>query len=423
MRTALTVITTAILTAIAFLLTWQQWFLGNINVAGWAECPEAVVNEWENCLEWKDGVACTTPWWDTVDHGEAFLSFNTEFASWDTLCEGKTSICNNWWWLNDDAPFEFSSCELEATALLPKNCAVEDIMVAHDSTNTFYKEIRNGTTYTYEAQTRYCFDGELDGSPEFTKLNLISSCTLNVVEVEEVEEVVVAPAPVVRTAPVVTTPTEPVYARCTAPFWGVWTHGQAWSAFLQSNVPFGSSCQSTSVVCGFGSIRYGSADNIGEVVGQQLFADCSVGEPVWCTSSCGDVAHNGNITTYTNNSLAYGSDQSCSDIQINSTCSNGTLSPSAGGACSCEVQAPAACTAPNGQRVAHASSITLYKDETIQPVAWNGSDTCIREWARCTNGVFYDFNGNPTTLTFRHSSCTILPPPAGEWPGGEWVPN
>jgi hypothetical protein len=177
------------------------------------------------------------------------------------------------------------------------------------------------------------------------------------------------------------------------------------------------------VVCGYGSIRYGSEDNIGQAVGEELFGTCTVQDPVWCSSACGEVAHGDSVTTYTDGSIGYGSDTTCSDVEVTSTCSNGALSPNAGSACSCEVQPPSGCVAPNGQRIAHGGSITLYKDETIQPVAWDGSDTCVRQWAKCEDGEFFDWNGNPTTLTFQYSSCTILPPPAGEWPGGEGVPQ
>jgi len=436
MRTALTVITTAILTAIAFLLAWQQGFLWSVASAWISECPTIDVGSEgnENCIDIEEGASCTTPWDTTIEHGEAVLSFENEVASGDATCKGMTSICNNGSWLNDKAPYAFESCELEATALSPDNCVVGDIMVAHDSTNTFYKEIRNGSTYTYQSQTRYCFDGEMDGDSDFNKLNLISSCTLQVEETENTWEIentwetqgTVEPAVETNTAPQVNnTPTQnqPIYARCTGPFGGVWTHGQQGSVYLQSSVPYGSSCQQVGVVCGYGSIRYGTAENIGEPVGEEVFASCEVQEPVSCSSACGDVAHGESVTTYTNWSIPHGSDTTCSDVEVTSTCSNGSLSPNAGSACSCEVQPPAWCIAPNGQRIAHGGSITLYKDETIQPVAWDGSDTCVRQGGKCENGVFFDWNGNPTTLTFQYSSCTILPPPAWEGPGGEWVPQ
>lgn len=142
-----------------------------------------------------------------------------------------TSICNDGAWLDDATPYTYPSCELDANAITPKNCPVGEVIVAHDTTNTFYKEIQNGSSYTYESQKRYCFDGELDGDASYTKLNLISSCTLNVVYAGEQQAVIIAPTPapeavVQQTTPQPNQPQDPIYARCAAPSGGVWTHGQ-----------------------------------------------------------------------------------------------------------------------------------------------------------------------------------------------------
>ncbi len=233
MRTALTVITTAILTAIAFLFAWQEGRLGTSALSGAAvaSCPtpstETGTADDGTCLSVEEGASCTAPWGDQVLHGEAILSFEQEIASGDISCDGRTSICDDGVWLNEVSPFAFTTCSYGdgvGISVVENNCAVGGVMVPHDSTNTFYKEKKNGSTYTYEAQKRYCFDGQLDGDAAYNKLNLISSCTLEIKE----EVVVEIPQPVVQPvrAPVVTQPQEPVYARCTGPFGGVWQHGQ-----------------------------------------------------------------------------------------------------------------------------------------------------------------------------------------------------
>jgi hypothetical protein len=61
MRTALTVITTAILTAIAFLLAWENGLLGNVGT-GSISCPVPQPTEnAQDCVVVEDGKSCTTP--------------------------------------------------------------------------------------------------------------------------------------------------------------------------------------------------------------------------------------------------------------------------------------------------------------------------------------------------------------------------
>ena len=56
MKTALTVITTALLTSIAFLLAWQHGFLGGVTIL---ECDEEHSPQ-ESCLLQKEGETCKT---------------------------------------------------------------------------------------------------------------------------------------------------------------------------------------------------------------------------------------------------------------------------------------------------------------------------------------------------------------------------
>jgi hypothetical protein len=268
----------------------------------------------------------------------------------------------------------------------------------------------------------------MDGDAQYNKLNLIGSCTLQVGESEEIaeereEEVAPTPATQPVSQPVANIPDGLKFARCTGPFGGVRQHGKSGGVYLQDSVPYGSSCTATSIVCGYGSLRYGTPDNIGNPIQQDMFAACVVQDPVGCSTACGDVDHGASVTTYESATLPWGSEDSCEDGEIKSQCQNGSLSPGGGSACSCEVEPPAACTAPNGQIVAHNGALTLYQYPEVQAVAGDGSDTCIRQWRKCINGTFHDYNDNPANFTFEYPTCTVLPPPDGGGEGGEGVPQ
>lgn len=489
MKTALTVLTTAILTGIAFLFAWQQWLLGDYSfIVDSQYLWDANENTACDSLA-EQGSACITPRDETVPHGEWVLSFDDSgIQEGDEGCTSVTSICNNGSWRNDVAPLAYNTCSVDATAntwlnLDEQPCLVGDVLVPHDSTYTYYKKSGVGTSATYQAQKRFCFNGILEGDESYDILNLVSSCVLDIEEEKEEEPVAVPTPKPSRAEALPVKPAEPVYARCTGPFGGVWEHGKSGTAYTSSFVPHGGSCEQVSIVCGFGSIRYGTANNIGQPVGKQLYSSCSVGDPVGCSSPCGEVghgdsvtsyessvvpfgqwtcnekqivstcsngtlypsawstcscevadpiacntpcgqvAHGESITTYGQSILAYGDTKTCADIQTISTCDNGKLSWEVGATCSCSVAQPVGCTAPNGQQIAHGGSLTLYQYSQVQALAWDGSDTCVRQWRKCENGVFYDYGWSPASFTFQHPTCEVLAPPAWWWAWGEWVPT
>lgn len=174
MRTALTIITTAILTAIAFLFARQQGFLDSSHGANdCASLPNVIEKhtlgsgDATNREIADTGESCQTPWGDTVTHGESFLSFANDVANEDGICVNKTVTCNDGTWLGDIVPYEYAACALDPSTntgaiLTSQNCLVGDIIVPHDSTYTFYKEIKSGNSYEYQTQQRYCFDGQLE---------------------------------------------------------------------------------------------------------------------------------------------------------------------------------------------------------------------------------------------------------------------
>lgn len=232
---------------------------------------------------------------------------------------------------------------------------------------------------------------------------------------EEPEESPTAPTPSrsssSSSAPLLRTSNEP---NCPAPFGGRRREpGQEGKAYRSATVPNGQVCEQVSLICAFGSIRIGTKDAPGEIAPSTLSTSCEILPPADCESACGPIAHRDQVTTYKQSIIPHGNGQTCTDIQVVSTCTNGTLSPAAGTSCSCQIAPPAACNAPNGKTVPHGSSLTLYEYPQVQALPGDGADVCVRQWRTCFNGVFQDWNGNPSPFTFKYETCTVIAPPEG----------
>ena len=210
------------------------------------------------------GESCTTPWDKVVAHGKSVLSFKQETGTGDYQCEALTSTCNDGQWLNDVKPYPFASCSLgekslEDNVLTSKNCKLGDIIIPHDTTYTFYKEVKEGNKYVYQTAKRYCFDGKLEGDATYNKVNTLSTCQPTIKKEVKIKAPVkkAVKKPVYRAPvkPVPAKPAKPRYNRCTSPSGKVREHGKGASYYLQEKVPYGSVCQKVQVVCGYGSLR------------------------------------------------------------------------------------------------------------------------------------------------------------------------
>ncbi len=367
MKTALTVLATVILTAIAILAGEQSWLLpfGN-NVDICSTNPEK--------CRLPMGESCTTPRQKTIPHGESVLSFAGPTGDVQNSCVSKTSTCNNGNWLEDIVPYEYARCEIEVT----KGCEVNGTTLVHGSAKVFYDSgvLVNGQ-WTCGSQERACTNWTINGDEQY----IYTTCETKAVENNQPEPVVVAPVPVVS-PPIPTvnelpqntqadatasetesTSTEEKPFNCPSPWGGpVWEPNRSQMVYLESAALEGETCESTMVVCAYGSIRYGTPENIWDVVQVSLYPTCGVREP-------------------------------------------------------------AACTAPGDIQIAHGGSLTLYQSAEVQALPWDGSDTCVRQRRECGNGTWYDYNGAPADFTFQYTSCTVLPPPAGDGVGGEGIPQ
>jgi len=432
MRTFLVVLLTALLTLIGGWVALQEGLIPSTLFSGQEQCTSTTVvktyEEGECAIEetWDD---CTTPWWTTATHWDVVLSFESSSATLTEWCISKSSVCNNGSYMNDNDPYNNESCELET----PLNCDVNGFVFAHGTSELFYEEwvAKNGKVKC-NSEARSCEDGEATGWDTYIYKSCYApgwACDAEIVE-EEIEEV--APVakeiakPVVKTAPRPTAPVvqETRQANCPSPFgWRRWEPGQSWTAYTTSSVAYGGTCSSVSITCAYWSIRYWTKDAPWAIVSWNISASCTVWDPAPCSSACGTVAHAAQVTTYTEWLIPHWSWRICADVQVTSTCTNGSLSPNAWTACTCEVAPPTPCVAPNGQTVSHGSSLTLYKYPQVQALPWDGIDVCERQWRECTNGQFYDWNGNRKSFDFQHQSCVVLDPPAGWGPGGQWIPQ
>lgn len=442
MKTALTVMTTAILTAIAFLFAWQNGLLGNnkTGICPTISCPtnnslsdKRQDADTTKCDLWSTGASCTTPWGENIPHGKSVLSFQQAIATGDYQCEAYTSTCNDGSRWKDRKPYPFVSCSLwnktlDDDLLVSKNCKVGDIIIPHDTTYTFYKEIKEGNTYTYQKMKRYCFDGKLEGDASYDKINMLSTCQPTNGETKEeskkTQEKKSPTTTIKPTAKAVTKTTydsQPKYNRCTSPEWKIREHGKWGNYYLQDKVPYGNICQKIQVICGYGSLRIWSVD--WSITNGPFYTTCEVLPPKSCTSSCGETAHGKQLTTYSKSILPNGWGKVCDDIKIVSTCNDGKRNTTPWDTCSCSIAPPAWCTAPNGQEVNHNESLTLYEYPEIQAVAWDGADTCVRQRRQCINGKRFNYEWAPADFTFKYPTCTVIAPPEWWGPGGEGVPQ
>lgn len=439
MRTFLIVLLTALLTLIWAGAAMQEGLIpSNILSGSLDTCTTTtVVKTYEEgeCEIPNDGENCETPRWTTVAHGDVVLSFQNPSATLTEGCESKSSVCNNWAYINDNNPYEYEVCELET----PLNCDVNGFVFAHGTTEVFYEEwVRISGEIECNSQERTCEDGEASGWDTY----IYKSCSIvgetavfedtvdqPEAEEEEEEQPLSASSTTTTTTASSNNTTTITYdpdrqPNCPSPRgWRRREPGQVGTAYESASVPFGTTCEPITVVCAYWSIRYGTEDNPWNVVDSSLATICSVSDPAPCSSACGTVQHGNLVTTYKQWLIPHGNGKVCEDVKVASTCNNGSLTPAWGEACSCAVAPPSPCSAPNGQTIAHGSSLTLYKYPKVQALPGDGIDVCERQWRECVNGEFYDRNGNKSTFEFEYTSCEVLEPPAGWGPGGQGVPQ
>ena len=142
------------------------------------------------------------------------------------------------------------------------------------------------------------------------------------------------------------------------------SHGQSLTAYLNSNVAFGGSCQSETRTCENGSLS-----------GSSQYASCEVAAPASCLFNGQTIAHGQSAVAFATSTVGFG--ELCQ--QESRTCTNGALSGSSQYA-SCEVAAPASCLF-NGQTIAHGQNVMGYLAPSV-----DAGSTCKQETRTCENG-------------------------------------
>jgi len=155
--------------------------------------------------------------------------------------------------------------------------------------------------------------------------------------------------------------------------------------FLNSTVPYGSTCQYENRVC-----------TKGYFTGSYQYSTCEVGVAASCLFNGATIPHGGSIFAFSNSTVAYG--QSCSGQTR--TCNNGVLSGS-NQFSSCGVGQAAACLF-NGTNVAHGASVTAFAASTTP-----FGTTCQSQTRTCNNGILSGSNTFSTCNVGAPASCTF----------------
>lgn len=142
-------------------------------------------------------------------------------------------------------------------------------------------------------------------------------------------------------------------------------HGQSIKAYLKSTVPFGSTCQEESRTCTDGVLS-----------GSYSYGSCAVDQPAACLFNGKTIAHGQSVTAFDSSSVPYG--KTCAPQTR--TCYNGALTGH-GDYASCVVDEPASCLF-NGMTVAHLQKVTAYATSTVPY-----GQKCSPVVRTCNNGV------------------------------------
>lgn len=325
--------------------------------------PEA---EWKITID-SSKPSCTTPWWESIKHGEKFISFEEKVVRFAEECVSRTHTCIDGK-IEYIEPFKYSTCKIE----WPDNCVIDEtnVTVYHDSSRELYNKWKysNGK-WTCDSQTRTCNDGTLDGDSAYIYLSCWS-----------------APK-AVTSGP----------ARCPSPYvWesAVLDHGRQWVWYFKNSVWRFDSCDGevdgkvnkVTVTC-----QYGTIQPIGNSV--KIWRSCTKWTPKDCRSPrWTSVPHGQSITAFVNGSPSYGT--TCKPQTR--VCNDWVLGWSYEYE-KCIVWEPNSCIAPWWSTVAHGWSVVAYQTDTTPY-----GKPCPSQTRSCTNGTLAG--------SYVYQSCRTLAP-------------
>lgn len=204
-----------------------------------------------------------------IAHGEVVTAYQNFSVSFGEECESEKRVCDNG---SLSGSYNYSSCEMDA----PKSCSFNGKTIVHGESVTAFMNSSVGYGESCMSEGRTCNNGNLSGSYQYgsCEVGAPNSCLFN--------------------------------GRTIA-------HGESVNAFLDSSVPYGSSCSSEQRVC----------DN-GILSGEYNYPSCNVGMPKSCLFNGQTIAHGQSIDAFKFAQVPHGS--SCDSE--GRTCNNGNLSGS-----------------------------------------------------------------------------------------------
>ncbi|NUN05344.1 MAG: hypothetical protein HUU57_06255, partial [Bdellovibrio sp.] len=153
-------------------------------------------------------------------------------------------------------------------------------------------------------------------------------------------------------------------------------HGHPVNAFLNSTVPYGSSCVNENRLC-----------NDGALSGSYSFSSCTPGAAASCLFDGKTIPHGATVAAFMASAVSFG--QTCqSEIRA---CNNGVLSGTAAFA-SCSAGTEASCLF-NGQTISHTGTVIGFLASTVA-----SGQTCASQTRVCSNGTL--------SGTYAFSSCS-----------------
>lgn len=253
-------------------------------------------------------------------------------------CSGETSFLG---WINGG----WTCSQREA----PRACSFNGTNIASGNSVTAYSSPEVAFNQTCQSETRSCTNGVLSGT--FTA----SSCT----------------------------PVEP--GSCSFDG-GEVSHGDSVTAFANSSVPFGQSCQSQTRTCSNGVLSGGYQS-----------PTCAVVQPSACAFGDASIANGDSVTAYEFANVPFG--ETCQAQER--SCSNGVLSGSYA-ASGCAVQ-PASTCVFNGATLQNGETVQAYSEDSVR-----FGQTCSAETRTCNNGVLSGTNTFGTCEVLRQDPITFF---------------
>lgn len=275
----------------------------------------------------------------TIASGDSVIAFAAASVAAGDACTSEVRTCLNGQLSGANA---FASCAVDA----PAACLFNGQTIASGASVAAYSTSSVSAGLTCSVEYRTCSNGILSGSNQYSScaVDAPRSCLFNGQNVASGEKV---------------------------------------SAYLNSTVPYGSSCQSESRTCLDGTLD-----------GSYQYGNCQVDSPAACLFNGQTIANGQSITAYNTSNVEYG--QSCgAETRF---CENGHLSGSFEFA-SCDQGQPASCLF-NGVTVPSGTQVTAFATSTV-----NAPNVCVSEQRLCNNGVLSGSNTFASCVVNAPMSC------------------